>query len=341
MLDDIGPQLPSTKNLDTCAEDRPLPLDDGFTAASDAALLADIKKQILSMFAAQSNLWVCLARKNLETLCVLSSQQCTLLQGQKDAICQLLEYLYSRLNASNPADADDLILKVISHLDTCIDKWDHTRGPLVVFLRACARQPLSNFFRAKRNRSNRSHPTPEVEDEAGNWVEKEFPAPHQDVPSADRIIEQAHFDQIRRCFCGITGSPPHQHVLILRLFYELPGAEVARILNSSENTVRVWYVRAKKEFAILWAKSPDPKAKDELGIVGLVIRSMPESKKSAFLIKHFCALDFFHQFSSQTEIDSAAREGEQFFGDELASYSWGGSILDYSSICESSKEDQS
>ena len=337
MQENFGSNLSSSqKNNDACAADRALPLDDGSSAPSPpASLQQDIDASLRSLFRCQAEALVASAHVHLLQRQVEASARSAHLHAQEDKIFNTLMLLYKRLQA------DDVIIdSVLPHLHDSIKKWDPQQSSLSYFLQMRARQPLSNNLRPVRKRKDRFQPIPEVEDAEGNSVEMEYPAPHQFVPSADRIIEQAHFDQIRRCFCAIKGSPPHRHVLILRSFFELSNNEVAEAIASSVNKVRVWYLRALMNFKILWDESPDPTAKDELGVVGVVVQSLPEPKKTAFLLIHFCAFDYFGQFDAQAGIAAVAQEAELIFSGELVRYGWGGSILNFSPICESSEEDQ-
>lgn len=87
---------------------------------------------------------------------------------------------------------------------------------------------------------------------------KLVPLPEEPIPSEERFEERVEDKDLAQRIDRFVQemAEPYRQVFILRTYYELPYAEIARSLGHTESWARVTYTRAKR-FIQNWIKEED------------------------------------------------------------------------------------
>ena len=143
--------------------------------------------------------------------------------------------------------ASDVFIKVWQKLKK--NKWDPEKGSFQAWLNMVARNTIIDAIR-KRNR-NREHPlsgSPDEDEQPLSQYEDPYSGPEQELEAveAQQILESA-LEQVTK--------PNHRIAWMLRHLEGYSIAEIARILNRKEGTVKIWIFRCTEELRkILVAK---------------------------------------------------------------------------------------
>lgn len=137
-------------------------------------------------------------------------------------------YRYALTLCASPADAQDLVQETFLRAMSTTAKFEGRSG-LYTWLCAIAK----NLYFNQRKRAAREVPPPE----AG------LPDPSPSLE--DRIAEKDQSLRIHRILH--TLKDPYKEVFSLRVFGELPFADVAALFGRTESWARVTYHRAKKQ----------------------------------------------------------------------------------------------
>jgi len=177
--------------------------------------------------------------------------------GNDDAFRQLFDkhyrWVYNKAYRmlQNHQDAEevasDVFVKVWQKLNT--NKWDTEKGTFQAWLNMVARNTIIDAIR-KRNRI-REHPLSSPPDE------EEEPFSKYEDPDAgpERELEAAEAQQILEGALELVTKPNHRIAWMLRNLEGYSIAEIARILNRKEGTVKIWIFRCTEELRkILVAK---------------------------------------------------------------------------------------
>ena len=143
--------------------------------------------------------------------------------------------------------ASDVFIKVWQKLGK--NKWDAEKGSFQAWLNTVAQNTIIDAVR-KRNR-NREHPlsgSPDEDEQPLSEYEDSYSGPEQELEAveAQQILESA-LEQVKKS--------NHRIAWMLRHLEGYSIAEIARILNQKEGTVKIWIFRCTKELRdILVAK---------------------------------------------------------------------------------------
>ncbi len=143
--------------------------------------------------------------------------------------------------------ASDVFVKVWQKLNK--NKWDAEKGSFQAWLNMVARNTIIDAIR-KRNRI-REHPlsgSAEDDEQPLSQYEDPYTGPEQEIEAAEaqQILESA-LEQVTK--------PNHRIAWMLRHLEGYSIAEIARILNRKEGTVKIWIFRCTEELRkILVAK---------------------------------------------------------------------------------------
>ena len=143
--------------------------------------------------------------------------------------------------------ASDVFIKVWQKLNK--NKWDAEKGSFQAWLNMVARNTIIDAIR-KRNRI-REHPlsgSPDEDEQPLSQYEDPYSGPEQELEAveAQQILESA-LEQVTKS--------NHRIAWMLRHLEGYSIAEIARILNRKEGTVKIWIFRCTDELRkILVAK---------------------------------------------------------------------------------------
>ena len=143
--------------------------------------------------------------------------------------------------------ASDVFIKVWQKLKK--NKWDAEKGSFQAWLNMVARNTIIDAIR-KRNRI-REHPlssSPDEDEQPLSKYEDPYSGPEQELEAveAQQILESA-LEQVTKS--------NHRIAWMLRHLEGYSIAEIARILNRKEGTVKIWIFRCTEELRkILVAK---------------------------------------------------------------------------------------
>ena len=154
-------------------------------------------------------------------------------------------YLSALKILNNPEDAEDCLHDVIK---TVIDRLELFRGAgdeqLIKLLVVCTRNTAIDLYRKNKKRL---------------LAETEYPAfddgEARDTGAAENIPDESAFSDLilineenRKRITEMIEEldPIYRDILYLRYRYSMKNAEIAKILNISESTVKVRYLRAKR-----------------------------------------------------------------------------------------------
>ena len=143
--------------------------------------------------------------------------------------------------------ASDVFIKVWQKLNK--NKWDAEKGSFQAWLNMVARNTIIDAIR-KRNRI-REHPlssSPDEDEQSLSKYEDPYSGPEQELEAveAQQILESA-LEQVTKS--------NHRIAWMLRHLEGYSIAEIARILNRKEGTVKIWIFRCTEELRkILVAK---------------------------------------------------------------------------------------
>ena len=143
--------------------------------------------------------------------------------------------------------ASDVFIKVWQKLSK--NKWDAEKGSFQAWLNMVARNTIIDAIR-KRNRI-RERPlggSPEEDEQPLSQYEDPYVGPEQEIEAAEaqQILESA-LEQVTKS--------NHRIAWMLRHLEGYSIAEIARILNRKEGTVKIWIFRCTEELRkILVAK---------------------------------------------------------------------------------------
>ena len=143
--------------------------------------------------------------------------------------------------------ASDVFVKVWQKLNK--NKWNPEKGSFQAWLNMVARNTIIDAIR-KRNRI-REHPL------SGSPDDEEQPLSQYEDPDADpeQELEAAEAQQILESALEQVTKPNHRIAWMLRHLEGYSIAEIARILNRKEGTVKIWIFRCTEELRkILVAK---------------------------------------------------------------------------------------
>ena len=170
-------------------------------------------------------------------------------QGNEAAFSQLFdkhyEWVYSkayRMLNQHHQDAEDVSLDIFTKVWEKLqdDKWDPKKGSFWAWLNRLAYNTIVDAIR-KRKRVRESVLTYEEQDNLPlNEYEDSGPGPDKLMiaQEAQEILERA-LEQITR--------PNHRIAWILRHLEGCSVAEISRILNAKEGTVKIWIFRCTQE----------------------------------------------------------------------------------------------
>lgn len=185
--------------------------------------------------------------------------------GNRAALDQLIrkhyKWVYSKAYRmlQNPQDAEEVTQDVWVKVWQKLDKWDTEQGSFQAWLNTVARNTIIDAIR-KRDRI-REHPvsgSPDEDEQPLSNYEDPAPGPEQQVINLDLLQKvEASLDQVT--------NRKHRIAWMLRHLEEYSIAEIARILDTKEGTVKIWIFRCSKELrTILIAKGVRPQ---DYGIV--------------------------------------------------------------------------
>jgi len=169
-------------------------------------------------------------------------------QGNEAAFRQLFdkhyEWVYSKAYRilKHHQDAEEVSLDVFTKVWEKLqdDKWDSKKGSFWAWLNKLAFNTIVDAFR-KRERIRESVLTYEEQDNLPlNEYEDSGPGPDKHIiaQEAQEILETA-LEQVTK--------PNHRIAWVLRHLEGCSVAEISRILNIKEGTVKIWIFRCKKE----------------------------------------------------------------------------------------------
>lgn len=170
-------------------------------------------------------------------------------QGNEAAFRQLFdkhyEWVYSkayRMLKYHHQDAEDVSMDIFTKVWQTLqdDKWDPQKGSFWAWLNKLAFNTIVDAIR-KRKRIRESLLTSEEQDaQPLNEYEDNSPGPDKQIiaQEAQEILEKA-LEQITK--------PNHRIAWILRHLEGCSVAEISRILNRKEGTVKIWIYRCTQE----------------------------------------------------------------------------------------------
>lgn len=170
-------------------------------------------------------------------------------QGNETAFRQLFdkhyEWIYSkayRMLKYHHQDAEDVSLEIFTKVWETLqnDKWDPKKGSFWAWLNRLAFNTIIDAIR-KRKRIRESVLTFE-EQEDSPLIEYEDSGPGPDK----RVIAQEAQEILEKALEQVT-KPNHRIAWILRHLEGCSVAEISRILNIKEGTVKIWIYRCKQE----------------------------------------------------------------------------------------------
>ena len=149
----------------------------------------------------------------------------------------------------NYQDAEEVASDVFVKVWQKLGKWDTEQGSFQAWLNTVARNTIIDAIR-KRDRI-REHPlsgSPDEDEQPLSQYEDSRPGPEQEIEAAEaqQILEGA-LEQVTK--------PNHRIAWMLRHLEGYSIAEIARILNRKDGTVKIWIFRCTEELRkILIAK---------------------------------------------------------------------------------------
>jgi RNA polymerase sigma-70 factor (ECF subfamily) len=154
-------------------------------------------------------------------------------------------YLSALKILNNPEDAEDCLHDVIK---TVIDRLELFRGAgdeqLIKLLVVCTRNTAIDLYRKNKKRLLMETEYPAFDD-----GEARDPAAVENIPDESAfsdliLINEENRKRIAEMIEEL--DPIYRDILYLRYRYSMKNAEIAKILNISESTVKVRYLRAKR-----------------------------------------------------------------------------------------------
>lgn len=169
-------------------------------------------------------------------------------QGNEAAFSQLFdkhyEWIYNKAYRilKHHQDAEDASLDVFTKLWEKLqnDQWYPKKGSFWAWLNRLAFRTITDAFR-KRSRIRESVLTSKEQDDSPlNEYEDSGPGPDKHIiaQEAQEILEKA-LEQVTK--------PNHRIAWILRHLEGCSVAEISRILNRKEGTVKIWIFRCTQE----------------------------------------------------------------------------------------------
>ncbi len=166
-------------------------------------------------------------------------------QGNEVAFNQLFDkhynWVYSKAYRmlGNREDTEEVVMDIFLKVWQKLDKWDTKQGSFQTWLNTVARNTIIDAIR-KRDRI----PKPVI-----GSNEDELPLnDYEDTrPGPDRqLVAQEAQDILENALLQVT-KPNHRIAWMLRHLEGYSIAEIARILNRKEGTVKIWIFRCTNE----------------------------------------------------------------------------------------------
>ncbi len=175
--------------------------------------------------------------------------------GNEAALNQLIdkhyEWVYNKAHRmlGNFQDAEEVTADVFIKVWQKLDKWDTEQGSFKAWLNTVARNTIIDEIRKRaRIREQPITGSTDEDEQPLSQVPDPRPGPEQklEAEEAQRILEGA-LEQVTK--------PNHRIAWMLRHLEDYSIAEIARILNRKEGTVKIWIFRCTEELRkILKAK---------------------------------------------------------------------------------------
>lgn len=168
-------------------------------------------------------------------------------EGDEIAFSQLFDKHYSWVYSKayrmlgNYQDTEEVTQDVFIKVWQKLNKWDTKQGSFQAWLNTVARNTIIDAIR-KRERIREAPVSGSPDDDEVPLIEYEDPR-----PGPDRQLEAQEAQEILESALQQVTKPNHRIAWILRHLEGYSIAEIARILNRKDGTVKIWIFRCTKE----------------------------------------------------------------------------------------------
>lgn len=168
-------------------------------------------------------------------------------EGDEIAFSQLFDKHYSWVYSKayrmlgNYQDTEEVTQDVFIKVWQKLNKWDTKQGSFQAWLNTVARNTIIDAIR-KRERIRESPVSGSPDDDEVPLIEYEDPR-----PGPDRQLEAQEAQEILESALQQVTKPNHRIAWILRHLEGYSIAEIARILDRKDGTVKIWIFRCTKE----------------------------------------------------------------------------------------------
>lgn len=168
-------------------------------------------------------------------------------EGDEIAFSQLFDKHYSWVYSKayrmlgNYQDTEEVTQDVFIKVWQKLNKWDTKQGSFQAWLNTVARNTIIDAIR-KRERIREAPVSGSPDDDEVPLSEYEDPR-----PGPDRQLEAQEAQEILESALQQVTKPNHRIAWILRHLEGYSIAEIARILNRKDGTVKIWIFRCTKE----------------------------------------------------------------------------------------------
>lgn len=168
-------------------------------------------------------------------------------EGDEIAFSQLFDKHYSWVYSKayrmlgNYQDTEEVTQDVFIKVWQKLNKWDTKQGSFQAWLNTVARNTIIDAIR-KRERIREAPVSGSPDDDEVPLIEYEDPR-----PGPDRQLEAQEAQEILESALQQVTKPNHRIAWILRHLEGYSIAEIARILDRKDGTVKIWIFRCTKE----------------------------------------------------------------------------------------------
>ena len=168
-------------------------------------------------------------------------------EGDEIAFSQLFDKHYSWVYSKayrmlgNFQDTEEVTQDVFIKVWQKLNKWDTKQGSFQAWLNTVARNTIIDAIR-KRERIREAPVSGSPDDDEVPLIEYEDPR-----PGPDRQLEAQEAQEILESALQQVTKPNHRIAWILRHLEGYSIAEIARILDRKDGTVKIWIFRCTKE----------------------------------------------------------------------------------------------
>ncbi len=168
-------------------------------------------------------------------------------EGDEIAFSQLFDKHYSWVYSKayrmlgNYQDTEEVTQDVFIKVWQKLKKWDTAQGSFQAWLNTVARNTIIDAIR-KRDRIREAPLSGQPDDDEVPLSQYEDPR-----PGPDRQLEAREAQEILESALAVVTKPNHRIAWMLRHLEGYSIAEIARILDRKDGTVKIWIFRCTQE----------------------------------------------------------------------------------------------